>query len=259
MSFRYGVQPPPASRNTATIGLIVALAAAFVLNWLPGFGDSFRNIAVLSLAAPWAAPLYPFAFSGNGGELFFFLFSLLWLFFVGNALESTVGKVGLVVHFFAAALVHGLVALAAFAALAPVGVLMGPGLPLAFLTVLYAARAPEQSIMFWGIFPLKLKWLAILVVALTIFGYGTGNPLLGILLALPCALAWVYGQDRIPGFRLGRPPFEEARQKQKENKRFDEFFGKVRDRAKERDERERLRKLFESSVKEDPKDNPEAR
>jgi hypothetical protein len=96
--------------------------------------------------------------------------------------------------------------------------------------------------------------LALIVTVLTILSQGSGlggpesrlAPLFGIAVATPLILAWFYGADKLPiRYGLLRRLPTTGKTKQKE---FDAFISNVRDREKEREEKERLRKLFEDSL-----------
>lgn len=249
---------PPSSSGkgfSATLGIIIALAVGFVLSWLPSIGDTLRTWLAFSLPTPWGALTYPFIHSGDGTGLFWFLLSLLWVWWVGNDAERSYGKVGMLLHFF------GFAALMSLGWLAGAFIVGRPDLPLigafpavAAMTVLFAARNPEQPVAFFFIAQFAAKWLALVTALLVVFNYGTGAPLLGVMLALPLGLVWLYGQNRLP-IRPGPMPMPSSRKPSKQQiEREAQFRTKVMDREKEREERERLRKLFENSLKDDRKD-----
>lgn len=234
-----------------TITLLIVSAVAYVLCWLPGSREFiFNYFPVQSYSLlPWSVFTYAFAYPGAGASIFFFLINLLWLFWIGSAVEAITGKTGLLIHYSVAIIMHGALGFIAAAALPPFA-LSGPFLAISWLTVLYAARAPEAQIMFWGLIPIKLKWLAVFIAVIDIMMSGSPNPIHGLIVTSPLLLAWFYGRDMLP-IRVGQS--SGRKRKRKETKDFDRFYSKVRDKSKEREERERLKKLFEDSLDDDNK------
>jgi membrane associated rhomboid family serine protease len=245
--------------NHGTIGLIVALAIGFVLCWIPQFGSVLTpNLSFdFNFTKPWAILTYPFVTNGSGQGLLFFILQLMWLYSFGGLFENRFGTQSLLIHFFSGTLLFAFFGFLAHVLIPDTAaVLIGAWLPIAFITTVICGLQPETEITFF-FFPLKMKWLALLTAGLVLFGFGTGAPLFGVLLVLPLVAAWFYGQNKFPGLTPGRSPFEKQRQKAKENREFDSFRSKVIDREKERQERERLRKLFEGSL--DDQDPPQTK
>jgi membrane associated rhomboid family serine protease len=88
------------------------------------------------------------------------LFAILWLWFIGGSLERTWGsrKYGhflMIATFVTGLLMAGLGVL--FQIPAP---LFGLWLPLVGVTWAWADLNPYQEMLFWGVIPLKAKWLA---------------------------------------------------------------------------------------------------
>ena len=245
------------SGTPATIGLIGGMAVAYLLAWFglrniigPGLGFDPAS----ALGRPWTLLTYPFASLGNGSDLIWFLLSLLWVWFMGGAIERELGAQRFIATFFAFTLLGALAMLLGRALLGTGPALLGPMIPASALTMIWAARNPEQSILLMMVIPLKGKYLAILTVVLVIFPLGASNPLLGVIAALPLGLAWLWASGKLPvaypvGVRTGR---SRADRKAEERRHF-EFQEAIRKKQQDRDERERLRKLFESSL--DPKDD----
>lgn len=259
MASRFAFNSRSFNGSSGTIGLIIALAVGFVLCWIPQFGSFLiPNLALtFDLAKPWAILTYPFVTNGSGTGLFFFLLQLMWFYSFGGMFESRFGTQSLLIHFFSGTLLFGLIGFIANLLIPGTSAVLYSGwLPIAFITTIICALQPETEITFI-FFPLRMKWLALITGALVLFGLGTGAPLFGVLLVLPLVAAWFYGQNKIPGLTPGRSPFEKQRQKAKENREFDSFRSKVMDREKEREERERLRKIFEGSL--DDQDPPQTK
>ena len=231
-----------AARQRAPFTL--ALAGTLVLTALVGWATQGRTLAPLALAPsqPWGLVTFPWAFSPLG-SLFGTVFLLVLVAFLlrfGGMLERETGTGRLATFWFAAAAVFGALGLALHAALA------GPELPGAALIVLWCARNTSARIMVWGLLPLSGAMMAALVAASVVFSYGAGSPLAGVLLALPLGLAWLYGAERLPLTYSGAARSRVNEPLVRGGTKYDErYFDEVKDREKEREERERLRKLFE--------------
>lgn len=199
---------------------------------------------------PWTVLTFPFVNDGNGQGLLFFAIGMMWWYWVGQGLESLTGRWGLLLWFLAFSFVTGLLAFLGTLFGLGATVLIGPFLTISCMTVIFCGRAPEQEIRFWGIIPLKLKWLALITGLMVIFGYGTGTPLFGLLLALPLVLAWFLGLGKLP-ISLATANVEKRKSKKVENREFDVYMSKVKAKEQEREEKERLRKLFENSMRDE--------
>ncbi len=235
------------SSQPLTLGLLVSLAVAFVVSWIPN-SPVMASLALFTdpgAMRPWAFLTYPWAVPGNGNALFFYLLMGLWLWGIGGQLERATNARTYIVLWLGAALVHGLTYSVVAQGMKEV-FLAGPGLPIAFFAVYLGGRYPQQAISFFGVIPMTMKIVAILVAVLTFFGYGTGAPMLGLAAAAPLALAWGLGSRQWqlhPGRSRADIKFE-----RKKEAEFDQFRDEVRRREIEREEKERLRRLFESSL-----------
>lgn len=124
-------------------------------------------------------------------------------------------------------------------------------IPETALTVMWATRRPNATIMVFGIIPVAAKIIAMLAVAAALVSYGTGNLLMGFLTLIPSLLAFLYALNKLP-IRYGYNAYQAAGAKfdKKKREREDAYLNDVFLREQERNERERLRKLFESSLDE---------
>ncbi len=128
---------------------------------------------------PWALLTYPFiSLSGGVWTLINLLFSLYWLYFLGGMMERSWGSQRFLFMFLGLSGISGLF-------LAFGGMLTGINvpienlwLPLTALTVIWAAHDPHSPVMLF-IFPMELRWLAVIVCALLFVSYATVNPILG--------------------------------------------------------------------------------
>lgn len=239
-----------------TIGLIASLLAVFVLSWLMSgkIADPLQFYS--NWSQPWGLVTYMWASMGNGQELFWFLIELYWLWWVGSAAEAQLGTGKFVGFFIVSGVVAALFIWAGLSMVHPglyVAIMGGPGLAIAALTVAWGARNPHQNILLFGIIPIPGWILAWLTVALTLFGYGSmyRAPLIGGFAVLHLGLAYLFATNRIPGLLYSREQAPRRSQLKATEARDRSYYDDVKKREQERAERERLRKLFEDSMKDD--------
>lgn len=239
----------------ATIGLIALGSVPFLLAWfgLKQLVDWFALAPVLALARPWTLLLYPLADVGNGSAIIGVLFLSYWLYMIGSSLEKEIGTGLLAAATGILTLAGGLAWWLGGSLMMPAAVQMGMMLPAAALTVLWAMRNPEHTIMLMMIIPIKAKWLAVLTAVVVLFISGSGAPLMGVFALLPLLLAFLYATNRIPGLKFGAT-VADVKSSKKQRQEFDNYMNDVYKREQEREERERLRRLFESSLDDDPND-----
>lgn len=233
----------------------VVLAGLMGLGWLLGFfipGDIWPQIAALQigpeLAAVWRFVTYPFVF--GKGDILTLLFSGLVAYWTSNALSSRLGAAGMWKSWVLAT-VLGAVLWLVGALFSGASVLAGPNIPLAAFLCLWAAWNKSAKVMLFMIIPVPAPLIAILSVLGVLVAFGISNPLSGVLPALVPVAYWLYGDGRLrlPGFatQTGR---DQKRRKMDLQAHVDE----AKRREIEREERERLRRLFEASLEEDPPD-----
>jgi membrane associated rhomboid family serine protease len=148
--------------DPVTKSLIILAGAEFLLSLLLS-GIFFLNLNEWLILHPgtvfrfpWALITYPLV----DVSPFSLLFAALWLWFIGGRLERTWGsrKFGyfwIVTTFATGVVMAGLGLL--FQVPAPV---FGLWLPLVGVTWAWADLNPYQEMLFWGVIPLKAKWLA---------------------------------------------------------------------------------------------------
>lgn len=252
-NFGRGIPPRPGGVGWGTWSLLAVTAVPYLIAWLFA-GDALVKLLGLSWQGigqnPWALLSFPLASSGSGSMIFFVLLTCMWTYMIGRSLESDIGP-GLLMGVFGALTLSASTAWI-LGSLVTGGspLLAGMFLPLSALTVIWAMRNPEHSILFMMIVPVKAKYLAIVSAVIVLFSMGAGMPLMGVFALLPLLLGFLYATNRIPGLRFGVTPVETG-QKKKSNEEFRRFQDEVRKKEKEREERERLRKLFEASLIDD--------
>lgn len=254
--FGRSYQPIPPS-SYGTVALVAMIALAFLLAWAAGPGSSYQRALILAPASvaqqPWTLLSYVLA-SAGGFAFIGTLFLCLWLWMIGQSQERDLGTPGLLILFAVATLIHSLLwQLGSMVVPGGAGVpLYGAYLPVAFMTMAWAARNAEQVISFMFALQLKAKWLALITVGAVLFSSGAFVPLMGFFAIAPLGLGWLWGQGRLPGIPYGRTQVLKSEGK-KRDREFDQYRESVRQREKDREERERLRKLFESSLQDDDK------
>lgn len=248
------------NRAPATYAIIGVALAVFVLSWLTQGTLGMPLMFWVDGSHPWGVLTYPFSSTGNGLGLFWFLLALYWLFWVGTSAEGDLGTPKFVAFFFVASILAAAfiwlgIALLGLAARGPV--LGGLELPIAALTVAWGVRHLHESILLFAVIPVPGWLLAWLTVALTLFGFGSmfGAPVMGVFACLHLGAAWLFASNRIPALEYGRGSSRERQLKATERMNKP-YYEDVRKREQERADRERLRKLFEGSMGDDPEAKP---
>lgn len=214
---------------------MIAFGARFVVDLL-----AFSSVSVL--AKPWTMVTYPLAAACcNPINL---LFQGYWLWVVGGSLERSWSTRTFAVFLIIVTVITALAFVVGGFITGRFVMLSGLWLPLAALTMAFAMMNPEQQILFFFIIPLKLKYLAIITVALVFLGYGRQNPVLGILALSGCAYAYWYvragsrldfnptrREDRVQVIHVHRKPGVFSRlnpsnwlKEYRERKRLRDFF-----------------------------------
>jgi hypothetical protein len=243
-----------------TIGLLASVIVMAFVWWF----SAMRGMEWIAFtpdwkAKPWTLITYPWAVMpfGSGLTIICFLFLVMWVFMTGGSIERDLGAVKYLGLWAAMILLPPLF----MALLGPlVSQIYGAGglwLPEAAITIVWCARNPSSQIMLYGMVPLSGKWLGWATLVVTILISGFGNPILGVICALHLPIAYAYATNRIPFWTYTRgASFSSGKRNQaanlKKTERQDKgYFDDVKRREKDREERERLRKLFESSINED--------
>lgn len=228
--------------SPVALGLVASLVAFALLGWLTQ-GRAIEPLAFTGSGPLWALITYPWYYSQLGSPLglIFTILLVMWLVQFGGAMEREMGSMRFGVFWLVSTLVFGLIALA-------LGIpLDGPMLPGAALVVVWGARNRGASILLWGILPLSGLLLAALIAASVVFTYGARNPLYGVLMGLPLGLVWLFGLEKLPIAVTGGPKAKKAKLTVVKGgtKYDDKYYESVKNREIEREEQERLRKLFE--------------
>ncbi|HJP82320.1 MAG TPA: hypothetical protein VJ835_02340 [Fimbriimonadaceae bacterium] len=212
---------------------------------------------------PWTLFTYPWAEQPfvSGLAILSFVFLIMWVFWVGGTTERDLSPGKYIGLWIAMILLPALFIVLLGPLVAKAYGTAGMWLPVAGITVVWCTRNPRQTIMLYGLIPLSGFWLGWVTVVSVVLLAGFGNPVLGLVSALHLPIAWAFASNRIPGMSYSRGAvFMSNRWSDKPNlkksERLDKsYFEDVKKREKEREERERLRKLFESSLQDDQKED----
>lgn len=188
MARPYDDEPPPQMRSSpfppwtrGVRALAIALAAVFVLEFALYFSGSsaFASaLKVLSLnpdqwfSGPWYAPLWQlgsYGFLHDTRSAWHLLGNLLILYFFGSAIESRLGTRRFLITYFAGQLCGALLHLGLSAAGLELGSAIGASGAAYALVIALATLAPNDLVYVFFL-PLRMRWLAIGLVGLAIFG-----------------------------------------------------------------------------------------
>jgi hypothetical protein len=245
-------------RPIGTLALVLSIIAVFFLAWsFTGSGENPVWSALsfdASMQRPWTLITYPYGVIR--ADLLWFFVGLFILYQFGSSLERETGPFGIVALFFVSTVVGGLFyLLGSLIAGGPAPAQPWLDLPDAFLFTCWAARNRSATVMFMFVIPIRATWLGLIGAGFIVVEYGWNAPIVGIVTAASLSLAWFYGLGRLPGLPFGNVPDLTSKvEKKKDDREFARFMDDVKAREKERAEKERLRKLFESSLDDDKKD-----
>ena len=148
-------------------------AAETVISYLyvPGdFGMFIKRI--------WSPITYQFMHTG----IFHILFNMLMFFFMGSILEDFLGSRKVYVTYLVGGVVGALLFLVSysifpvFASSGSLGLLVGASGSVMAVTAAAATLLPEYEVFLFGVFRLKLKWLALALILIDVAGIPSGNP-----------------------------------------------------------------------------------
>ncbi len=228
-------------RAPVTLTLAATLIAAPLLRYLAK--GAIPDLSVSQQNPPWTMLTYPWALDPLASPLSLVLLFLLvsWLFQFGTTVEREMASRRFVWLWIVFTIIPGIIFFAFN------GHLAGPWIPATAVVVTWGARNIRSTVMLYGILPLSGLWLAVIASIAVVAGYGQTNLPAGLLTIIPLGLAWCYARDLFPfAFSAGRPARGEKITYVRGATNYkDDYFENVKDREMEREERERLRKLFE--------------
>jgi membrane associated rhomboid family serine protease len=206
---------------------------------------------------PWGILTYPFASYGYGTALVWMILIFYWFYWIGMDNERVLGTIKFVAYFFLSALTAIIFLTLGALLLGKVVVEPGPNLAgielaTAAMTVSWAVRNKTATVRLMMCLPVPGAILGWLTVAIVLFGYGSvyGSPIMGVFACLHLGLAYLFTTNRLPGISYAGPS-QSSKVLKAQEKRSSAYYDDVRKREQEREERERLRKLFEGSIRDD--------
>lgn len=249
-------RPGGAFRPTATHLLVGALIVCFLGGWALSGSESNPFFEILAyspdLSQPWTLLTYPF--TARIEHVIWFALVCWILFQFLSDLERRMQAIGVTAFFFVMTLLGGIGYYIGSAIFGTSMIFPSLNLPTEVVVFTWCLLNPSAQIRLMFVLPVHTRVLMWLCVAGIIIECGWGNPLVGFCAALPVPVAWAYATNRIPGMRFGDvPSLSEAKAKKKDDRSFHQFMDKVKEREQDRAEKERLRKLFESSLSDEDK------
>ena len=259
MGFVDNVRSAAGKIGPITLGLV----AGFIVVSAAGVLDEYKHANLVAMtstwmAHPWTILTYPFiSVLGDALSVLFFLCLLSWTVWAGGTIERDLGSLRYGILWIVSTVLPALFIVIGGAVLGlgtGFGAAGGPLLPISAVTVVWGFRNRSAAVMMFALLPLNGFWVAILSGVIVFVQYAH-PPLLAIFACLHLFVAWAYAIDRIPGLRYAGAAtnFTKYKPSKAQIRKEENFFDDVRKREKERDERERLRKLFEASFDEDDK------
>ena len=238
------------SGTPGTVILIAGIIGCFLTSWFSQgqlFGANwFAMDPAVAGQRPWTLVLYPFSSFPVGEAFIFLLFDCWWLWLIGGSVERDLGAVRYVAFFFAMTFLGALAFWFGSALTGDLRHLIGAFLPIAAVTIVWGTRNPNSQIILLVI-PISGKWLAWLAGALVFLS--TDSPKLALFACAPLILAWAFAADKLP-IPYKATPRSKRVSGGVASPREKDYYDEVRKREQDRRERERLRKLFESSLDE---------
>jgi hypothetical protein len=237
-----------------TIGIMVAFIGLSLIFWFTGM----KHVSSLTFdydwtRRPWTILTYPFAYMGLGNinTIIWSIVLLGWMNLACAGVERTIGTPKYAVLWIVLTIVPALLFWAGEAVVQQGSPLAGPFFPVAGISYIWARTHKDYQISIWFV-PLNGVWISWIIIAGVLFGYGMGAPLLGAFSALYLIPCHLYAENMIPFLPYEIKGYQYRPSKQQREKEAN-YFADVADRRRQRAERERLRKLFESSLDDDKK------
>lgn len=165
---------------TKTVSIISGII--FLSSLIPVLNLFFQNNLSLNpftlFLKPWTLITFPLFNEG----ILSMVFAILWYWMVGGSLERSWGSKIYGIFIIIVALVTGLsVTLVETLNLTGHVQINGLWIPLVAITWAWAESSPQQEVLFWGIVPIKARWLAWLNALIIFLGYSQmGGVLLGL-------------------------------------------------------------------------------
>ena len=247
-------------RNGTTICVAIIILSA--INLLASFiypaspwNDYLRILFLPGFPPqPWTFVTYPFAIQISPLALLNVVLACWWLYSMGGSVERELGSTRFAIFWVAMSVIPALLIWAGVSMLGLQYELAFLFLPLSAVTIAWATRNPMAIVTFMMIIPIQGRWLGWLTAGLVLFIFGVPHPQLGLIACIHLVLTYLYAANYIPFLPYGTARYVRNKEHWKKSERDDSYLRNVKEREMERAERERLRKLFEGSLSEDPED-----
>ena len=226
---------------TVVLCALIVIGAFFVWSF-PKLAVDYFAYDGLPFPKIWTLFTYPFL---EGLQPIFLLLQVMWLYWVGTMLERDHGTRKFVYLWLAVS------ALGALAMTLMRSSAMGMLIPDAILVTIWATRYPNMIIRLFMCIPVAAKWIGLIVVASVFFKYasGPGQILVGFASISGCIVGWLYAKNKIPKLPYGlKYGTSQPKPTRAEKAKDQAYYDDVRRREVEREEKDRLRKLFEDSL-----------
>ena len=231
-------QTAPTSVTICALLVLGALLGTFA----PKFALEYLALNENFPAHFWALLTYPYL----GGISLFLVFTVMWIYWVGTMLERDLGSKKFAVVWLVASVI-GILPLVILRESA-----FGMLVPGAIIVTIWATRNPNQTVMVFMIIPVAAKYIGIaaLLGVFATYSGGTNHPWVGLAAVSGCIVGFFFARNQLLGLTYGKAPVnKQPRSQTRASKVYkQEYYDDVRRREKEREEKERLRKLFEGSL-----------
>jgi len=238
-----------ASGAPITVFIIGIAIFIFIVDWASQgalLGIKLAFWPFIFPANPYSVLTYPFV--GNG--LISLLFLGFWLWSIGSIVERDLGSSRFLTFWLAVTFLGAFFHFCSGWLTGNQTPMKGLWIPTAAVTVAWGTRYASAPLMFMFAIPMTGKWLAWLAVFLVFFG--SYSPVLGFFALMPLGVAYLYAANKLPFFK-----WSSYRNYRSDPFSFNGFFqkmtGSISKLKKEREEKKRLRKLFERSFKDNKK------
>ncbi len=233
-----------------TMWLVTLPVVFYILDFLSG--SFFMNLLAFTNVRWYEEPhrmlTYPLASSG------FFINMVLGtiiLWFIGTNIEQELGSRKFAGFILFTTYTTAFCSVIGYYISQESDILAGTYILTSCMFLVWCARNIEREIYFWGLFPMKTRVFAALIVLLTVASMRW--PMAALVL-IPLGMSYLFATDRIPFWKYTKLNLFDGR-KRKEEKNFKEYLDSVYKRQQEREEQKRLRELFERSFGNDYKES----
>lgn len=230
---------------TATFSVLILLGAV-----LTTAAPKLMEPLLYQTGSPNALAALGHVFYGN---LFMALMSAFAMWSLGRSLESDIGVSKSVVFALIVAVLTCLGAQLGATLLGMPGSVSSPWIIVGAVWLTWSVRYPNTPVRLMFMAEVQGKWLGLVGAVIAMLAFRPYQISLGA--ALPLGFAWAFAAGKLPFLAYGLPVKRVSAPTGPRGIKAPraDYYDEVKRRESERDEKERLRKLFESSVNEDDK------